>query len=49
MNDEYVEEEEVKELEGYTSESSPPVAHTAVNDIKGLKIAWGNIVEETFL
>ena len=48
MNDEYVEEEEVKELEGYTSGSSPPVAHTTVNNIKGLNISWGNVVEETF-
>ena len=42
MNDENVEEEEVKELEGHTSGSSPPVAHTAVNHIKCLNILWGN-------
>ena len=48
MNDEYVEEEEVKELEGYTNGSSPPVAYTTVNNIKGLKISWRNVVEETF-
>ena len=32
----------MKELEGRTSVSSPPVAHTAVNHIKGLNISWGN-------
>ena len=48
LNYEYVEEEEVKELEGYASGSIPPVAHIAVNNIKGLKILWGNFVEETF-
>ena len=38
LNDAYVEEEEVKELEGHTSASSPPVAHNTVNHIKGLNI-----------
>ena len=42
LNDQYVEEEEVKELEGHTSGSNLPVAHTAVNNITGLKISWGN-------
>ena len=32
----------MKELEGHTSGSNLPVAHTAVNNIKGLKISWGN-------
>ena len=38
LNDENIEEEEVEELEGHTSGSSPPVSHTSVNNIKGLKI-----------
>ena len=38
LNDQYVEEEEVKELEVHTSGRSPVVAHTAFNHIKGLKI-----------
>ena len=42
LNDAYVEEEDVKELEGHISGSSPPVAHTAVNHIKGLNISWVN-------
>ena len=42
LNDENIEEEEVEELEGHTSGSSPPVANTTVNHIKGLKILWGN-------
>ena len=42
LNDENVEEEELEELEVHTSGSSLPVAHTAVNHIKGLKISWGN-------
>ena len=42
LNDEYVEEEEMEELEGCTIGSSPPVSHTAVNHIKGLKISWVN-------
>ena len=32
----------MKELEGRTSVSSPPVAHTAVKNIKVLKILWVN-------
>ena len=40
LNDENVEEEELEELEVHTSGSSFPVAHTAVNHIKGLKILW---------
>ena len=42
LNDQYVEEEDVKEMEDHTSGSTPPVAHIAVNNIKGLKIPWGN-------
>ena len=42
LNYEYVEEEEVEDLEGRTSVSIPPVAHTAVNHIKGMKILWVN-------
>ena len=42
LNDAYVEEEEVKELEGHISGSSPPVAHTTVNHIISLKIPWGD-------
>ena len=42
MNDEYFEEEEVEEFEVHTSGSRPPVAHTSVNNIKGLNILWGN-------
>ena len=49
MNDENVEEEEVEveEFEGHTSGSLPPIDHTAVNNIKGLKILRGNVLEET--
>ena len=32
----------MKDLEGHTSGSSPPIAHAAVNHIKGLTISWGN-------
>ena len=42
MNDQYVEEEEVKDLEGHTSGSTPPVAHTALNNTEGLNILWEN-------
>ena len=41
LNDDYVEEEEMEELEGCTIGSSPPVSHTAVNHIKGLNIFGG--------
>ena len=41
LDNHYVEEEEVKELEGHTNGSSTPVSRTAVNNIKGLKIFWG--------
>ena len=39
LNDENIEGEEVEDLEGHTSGSSPPVAHTKVNHIKGLNIS----------
>ena len=42
LNYQYVEEEEVKDLEGHISGSSPLVPHTAVNNIKGMKSLWGN-------
>ena len=42
LNDQYVEEEEVKELQGHTSGSIPPEAHTTVNNIKGMNIPWVN-------
>ena len=42
LNDENVEKEEVEELEGHTSGSISPVTNTIVNQIKGLKILWGN-------
>ena len=32
-------------MEGRTSGSSPPVAHTPVNNIKGLNNLWGNYCE----
>ena len=32
----------MKESEVHTSGSIPPVSHTAVNNIKGLNILWGN-------
>ena len=49
MNYEYVEEEEVGELEGHTSGSIPPVAHTAVNHIKGMNILWGKCCGVTII
>ena len=42
FNDQYVEEEEVKELEGHTIGIICPVAHTTVNNIKGMNIPWVN-------
>ena len=42
FNGQYFEEEEVRELEGHTSGSIPPMSHTIVNNIKDLKILWGN-------
>ena len=33
----------MEELEVRTSGSSPPVAHTTVNHIKGLKVFWGEL------
>ena len=42
LNDQYVEEEEVKEFEGHTNGSILPVAPTTVNNIKGMNISWVN-------
>ena len=39
LNDENIEEEEVEELEGHTSGSSPPISHVTVIHIKGLNIS----------
>ena len=39
LNDENYEEEEVEELEGHTSGSSPPISHVTVIHIKGLNIS----------
>ena len=42
LNDQYVKEEEVKELKGHTCGSIPPADHTKVNNIKRLKTSWEN-------
>ena len=42
MNDQYVKEEEVKDLEDHTNGSIPPADHTTVNNIKGLRTSRGN-------
>ena len=42
LNDQYVKEEDVKELEGHTCGSTPPAALTAANNIKRLKTSWKN-------
>ena len=46
MNDEYVKEEEVEELEGRTSGSIPPIAHTKVNSYQRYEDLWGNCCVE---
>ena len=36
-------------MEIHTSGSGPPVAHTSVNHVKGLKTSWGKCCEENIL
>ena len=39
----------MKELEVHTSGSSPPIDHTTVNHIRGLKSSWGNCCGENII